>query len=146
MCVCVHTACDAGNLGSIPELGRFPGGGNGNPLQYSCLRNPMDRRAWRATVHRAARVWHDLATKPPPPSLLVYRKLKALQNDPSHYLKHHLKLKTVNWIKRPKSFKLSLIQGSYWGLVWRASSQVALRNYSEEGKGQDIQEFSMEKF
>ena len=46
MCVCVHTACDAGNLGSIPELGRFPGGGNGNPIQYSCLENPMDREAW----------------------------------------------------------------------------------------------------
>ena len=37
--------------GSIPESGRFPGGGHGDPLQYSCLENPMDRRAWRATVH-----------------------------------------------------------------------------------------------
>ena len=36
---------------SIPGLGRCPGGGNGNPLQYSCLENPMDREAWRATVH-----------------------------------------------------------------------------------------------
>ena len=40
-----------GDAGSIPGLGRFPGGGNGNPLQYSCLENFMDRRAWRATVH-----------------------------------------------------------------------------------------------
>ena len=38
-------------VGSIPELGRSPGGGNGNPLQYSCLGNPMDREAWQATVH-----------------------------------------------------------------------------------------------
>ena len=44
-------ACNAGNLGSIPGLGRSPGEGNGNPLQYSCLDNPMDRGAWWATVH-----------------------------------------------------------------------------------------------
>ena len=42
-------------MGSIPRLGRYPGGGNGNPLQYSCLGNPMDRGAWRATVHGVAK-------------------------------------------------------------------------------------------
>ena len=41
----------AGDSGSIPGLGKSPGGGNGNPLQYSCLDNPMDRGAWRATLH-----------------------------------------------------------------------------------------------
>ena len=40
------------NMGSIPELGRSPGGGHGNPLQYSCLENSVDRGAWWATVHR----------------------------------------------------------------------------------------------
>ena len=40
------SACNAGDLGSIPELGRSPGEGNGNPLQYSCLENSMDRGAW----------------------------------------------------------------------------------------------------
>ena len=50
----------------IPGLGRSPGEGNGNPLQYSCLENPIDRRAWQATVHGVAIVRHDLATKPPP--------------------------------------------------------------------------------
>ena len=40
-----------GDAGSIPELGRSPGKGHGNPLQYSCLENPMDRGAWQATVH-----------------------------------------------------------------------------------------------
>ena len=40
--------------------------GNDNPLHYSCLKNPMDRGAWQATVHGVARVGHDLATKPPP--------------------------------------------------------------------------------
>jgi len=47
-------------------LGRSPGGGNGNPFQYSCLENPMDREAWQVTVHGVARVRHDLVTKPPP--------------------------------------------------------------------------------
>ena len=46
---------DLGDLGLIPGSGRSPGGGNGNPLQYSCLDNPIDRGAWRATVHRVAK-------------------------------------------------------------------------------------------
>ena len=45
------SAYNAGDLGSIPRLERFPGEGNGNPLQYSCLENPMDRGVWWATVH-----------------------------------------------------------------------------------------------
>ena len=45
------SACNAGDLGLIPGLGRSPGEGNGNPLQYSCLENPVDRGAWWATVH-----------------------------------------------------------------------------------------------
>jgi len=48
-------------------LGRSSGEGNGNPLQYPCLENPMDREAWQATVHGITRVGHNLATKPPPP-------------------------------------------------------------------------------
>ena len=46
-----ESACSVGDLGSIPRLGRSPGGGHGNSLQYSCLENPMDRRAWQAIVH-----------------------------------------------------------------------------------------------
>ena len=46
-----ESACSAGDPGLISGLGRFPGEGNGNPLQYSCLENPMDRGAWWATVH-----------------------------------------------------------------------------------------------
>ena len=60
-------ACRAGDPGSIPGWGRSPGEGNGNPLQYSCLENPMDRGAWRATVHGVASVGHDSATKTSPP-------------------------------------------------------------------------------
>ena len=48
---------NAGVSGLIPDLGRSPEERNGNPLQYSCLGNPMDRRAWRATVHGVARSW-----------------------------------------------------------------------------------------
>ena len=47
----IESACSAGDLGSVPEWGRFPGEVNGNPLQYSCLENSMDRGAWQATVH-----------------------------------------------------------------------------------------------
>ena len=46
-----ESASNAGDLGSIPGLGRSPGEGNGNPFQYSCLENPMDRKAWLAPVH-----------------------------------------------------------------------------------------------
>ena len=46
---------NAGDVGSIPGLGRSPGGENGNPLRYSCLEHPMDRRAWWATVHGVAK-------------------------------------------------------------------------------------------
>ena len=63
-----ESACNTGDLGSIPGLGWFPGEGNGNPLQYSCLENPTDRGAWPATVHGVARVRHDWATKLPPPT------------------------------------------------------------------------------
>ena len=48
-------AGDAGDAGSIPGLGRSPGEGNGNPFQYSCLENPIDKRAWQATVHGVAK-------------------------------------------------------------------------------------------
>ena len=50
--------------GSIPGWERSPREVNGNPLQYSCLENPMDRGAWQATVHGVTKVGHDLATKP----------------------------------------------------------------------------------
>ena len=54
---------NAGDLGLIPGLGRYPEEGNGNPLQYSCLGNPMDRGAWQATVQGSQRVRHNWATK-----------------------------------------------------------------------------------
>ena len=61
-----ESAYSAGDLGLIPGSGRFPGEGNGNPLKYSCLENPMDRGAWQAIVHGVGRIRHDLAAKPLP--------------------------------------------------------------------------------
>ena len=55
------SACNVGDLDSIPGSGRSPGERNGNPLQYSCLENPMDRGAWWAPVHGIARVRHNIA-------------------------------------------------------------------------------------
>ena len=50
-------AGDTRDVGSIPELGRSPGGGHGNPLQYFCLGNPMNRKAWQTTIHGVMKSW-----------------------------------------------------------------------------------------
>ena len=52
-------ARDTGDMGSIPGPGRYHGGGNGNPLQNSCLGNPMDRGAWQVIVNEVSRIRHD---------------------------------------------------------------------------------------
>ena len=57
-----ETACNAGDMDLIPGSGRSPGAGNGNPFQYPCLENPMDRGAWRATVHGITRSWTRFET------------------------------------------------------------------------------------
>ena len=59
---CKESACNAGDRGTIPESGRSPGEGNGYPLQYSGLENPMDRGAWWAvTVHGVTKSWTQLS-------------------------------------------------------------------------------------
>ena len=58
-----ESTCQTVDVGSVLRSGRFPGEGNGNPLQDLCLGNPMDRGAWEAIVHGSQRVEHDLATK-----------------------------------------------------------------------------------
>ena len=61
-----ESACSAGDLGLVPGLGRSSGEENGNPLQYSCLENPMDRGAWQATVHGVSQESDShLVIKPP---------------------------------------------------------------------------------
>ena len=56
-----ESACNAGDLLSVPGWGRSPGEGNANPLQYSCLENSMDRGAWWATVHGVTKNWTRLS-------------------------------------------------------------------------------------
>ena len=56
-----ESAYNAGDLGLIPRLGRSPGEGNGNPVLYSCLENPIDRGAWWAAVHGVAKSWTQLS-------------------------------------------------------------------------------------
>ena len=67
-----ESACNAGDLGLISGSGRSSGERNGNPLQYSCLDNPMDRGAWQATAYRVTRGGHDLATKQPRVITLIH--------------------------------------------------------------------------
>ena len=61
MAQCKESACNAGDSGSVLGLGRSPGEGNGNPLKYSCLANPMGRGAWWATVHGVTQSWTRLS-------------------------------------------------------------------------------------
>ena len=69
------SACSAGDLGSIPRSRRFPGEGNGNPLQYSCLENPIDGGAWWATVHGVAKSQTQLSN-----SLSLFFSDSVVQN------------------------------------------------------------------
>ena len=64
-------AGDMGDVGSIPGLGRSPGGGDGNPLQYPCLKNFLDRRSWQGAAHGVAESWTRLSAQAKPPSLLT---------------------------------------------------------------------------
>ena len=80
-----ESACNAGDLGSIPGLGSSPGKGNGNLLQYSCLGNPMDREAWQPTVHGVAKSWTQLSDFYIDP--IALRKVVAnIQNISLHWL------------------------------------------------------------
>ena len=84
----------SGDPGLNPGLGRSPGEGNSNSLQYSCLENPMDRGAWWAIVRGVTRVGHDLGPKPPPPCWQRTVKLRVSQSqtvvsEKQHH--HHLK-------------------------------------------------------
>ena len=84
-----ESACNMGVTGDtslIPGLGRSPGGGNGNPLQYSCLKNPMDRGAWWATVQRVSKNWTRLSNSPPKTDLIKQDQVTGLPflSSPGH--------------------------------------------------------------
>ena len=92
--------CNAGNPGSIPELRRSPGEVNGNPLQYSCLENPMDRGAWQSTVYGVTRVGHDLATK------LVLLLLLLNRANSKNKIKNHCKREKKEGKKNREQIKM----------------------------------------
>ena len=73
-----ESACNEGDMSSIPGWGRCHREGNGNALPYSFLGNPMDRGAWRATVHGVPRVGQDLVTKPLPTRRAFFLSVKSL--------------------------------------------------------------------
>ena len=87
---------NAGDRGSIPGLGRSPGEGNGNPIQYSCLGNPMNRGAWWAIVHRVAKSWKDLQLNKNKTKFLGRSSSKALNCKILSFLPLFLLLSAAN--------------------------------------------------
>ena len=85
------SACNVGDPGSIPRLGRFPGEGNGNSFQYSCLENPMDGGAWWATVHGVAKSWTRLSDFTFTP-LLTSNELSSQESFPDFENEEYLSL------------------------------------------------------
>ena len=76
-----ESACNAGDPGSIPGSGKSHGEGTSNPLQYSCLENPMKRGAWQVTVHGVTRIRQDLATKHHHPQMQIIKsEIKKLRS------------------------------------------------------------------
>ena len=86
-----ESACNAGDLGSIPGSERSPGEGNGNPLQYSCLEKPTDIGAWQAIVHGVGRVGHDLETKPLYIYIYIYIQEEGMATHSSIHFGQHYK-------------------------------------------------------
>ena len=74
-----NSPANAGDAGSVPGLGRVPGGGHGNPLQYSCLGNPMDREAWQAAVYGVAKCWTQLKQLSTMNSLLLLSRFSRVR-------------------------------------------------------------------
>ena len=93
-----ESTCNAGDLGSIPGSGRSPGEGNGNPLQYSCLENPMDRGAWRAADHRVAKNQ----------TLLSIHALR-LTHAPILHIQSHFVSPSIHWWTLELLFLLAIV-------------------------------------
>ena len=103
-------AWDTGGTGSIPESGRSPGGGDGTPLQYSWLEDPIDRGAWRVTVHGIAKSWTWLSTH----ACMLYMKIEKI-------LSSHLKEKNYFYF-----FNFVPIRDDeyVWNLWWKALHNI----------------------
>ena len=98
------SAGDTGDAGSIHGLRRAPGEENGNPIQYSCLRNPLDRGAWWATVQKVTKSWYDWATK-----RTLYAKT---------ILFWFLYLCNMFWNQRPPALLFFLRLFCLFGVLW----------------------------
>ena len=119
-------AGDSGNEGSIPGLGRIPGGGNGTPLHYSCLENPMDRGTWWATVQGVAMSqrpqsnWaHStrLTLRVQHLSVLKGAAMKIFSSGSGLFWKYFKNLKNIGVMRRGSMTKPSLYQeGLFWAL------------------------------
>ena len=110
-----ESACAAGDPSLIPELGKFPGEGNGNPLHYSCLGNPTDRRIWWATVHGVTKelnTTHQLNNKNHLSfQTLIFRNffldipnLKPEFKKQRFMSEHHRRWKHMLWFSLPHPF------------------------------------------
>ena len=90
MVIYFELSCLRQEMSSIPGLRRSPGEGNGNPLQYSCLGNPMDRGTWRATVHGVPRVRRDSLMKSPLPHTQTHTEGSCLMGTPTDTAAHQV--------------------------------------------------------
>ena len=87
-------AGDIRDAGLIPGSGRSPGGGHGNPLQYSCLKNPMDTGAWQATVHGVTKSWTQLSD--------MHTNTHHVSVSDHEIAVLDIKIQQVNWRKKKK--------------------------------------------
>ena len=151
-----ETACNAGDTGSIPGLGRSLGEGNGNALHYSCLGNLMDREAWQAAVHGAAKSRTWLGAKRQHPSYLKVnsREVPVMAPVLSERIimlerQNYMKQRTISCLLQayfisPKSSKKEKLEWLEWSesLSWRNKVEGILRNplafgQDMESKGED---------
>ena len=112
------TACNVGDLGSSPDSGRSPGEGNGNPLQFSCLENSMERGSWRATVHGVTKsqIWLSDSHTHTHTHIHQY-KIKSLKNNKKikcPYDNFQVLLEPRNLLSR------------YWHFPWHSTRLIGM--------------------
>ena len=113
------SGCNVGDLDSIPGSGRSHGEGNGNPLQSSCLENPMDRGAWWTTVHGLQRVGHDWATSPSPRIIWASLVAQLVKNPPAMWETWVRSLGWEDLLEKGKATHSSILA---WRIPWAIQS------------------------
>ena len=116
------SACNVGDLGSIPGSGRSPGEGNSNRLQYSCLENPMDRGAWWAAVHGVAKSWTLLSHKLPT-STRSWKKQESSRKT---------SISALLTMPKPLTVWITINCGKFWKrweyqMTWSASWEICMQ-------------------